>query len=73
MSACNLMERCSFFKNNMAEMPSTAEVIKMRYCRGRENAVCARYLVSESLGMEKVPPDLLPNQMDRIAEILDDV
>jgi hypothetical protein len=57
----------------MSEMPSTAEVIKTRYCREGGESACARYLVSKNLGMEKVPTDLLPNEMDRIDDILSDI
>lgn len=73
MPACRFMEQCIFFIKNMSEMPSTAEIIKTRYCKEGGNPACARFMVCEKLGMEKVPPDLLPNQMDRIDEILSDI
>ncbi len=73
MSACRLLENCIFFKDKMVDMPSTAKSIKARYCWGGGSSTCARYLVSEKLGTDKVPQDLLPSQMDRIEEIFDEI
>ena len=73
MSACRLLEKCIFFRDKMVDMPSTARSIKARYCWGDGNSTCARYLVSEKLGVDKVPQDLLPSQTDRMEEILDEI
>lgn len=73
MPACRLLEQCAFFNDKMNDMPSTAKIIKTRYCWEGGNSPCARYLVFEKLGMDKVPQDLLPNQIDRMEEILDDM
>ena len=73
MSACRLLEQCIFFKDKMVDMPSTAKIIKERYCWGGGSSTCARYLVSERLGSDKVPQDLLPSQMDRMEEIFDEM
>lgn len=72
MSACSLLDRCIFFKDNMSDMPSTATILKAKYCSEGGSSSCARYLVFEKLGMEKVPQDLLPSQIDRMEEILDE-
>lgn len=73
MLACRLLEQCIFFKDKMVDMPSTAKSIKERYCWGGGSSTCARYLVSEKLGSDKVPQDLLPGQMDRMEEIFDEI
>jgi len=73
ISACRLLEQCIFFKDKMADMPSTAKSIKARYCWGGGSSTCARYLVSEKLGADKVPQDLLPSQTDRIEEIFNEI
>jgi hypothetical protein len=54
----------------MANMPSTAEVIKIRYCR-EENSGCARHMIYEAVGREKVPQDLFPNNTERAKQIID--
>ena len=64
MSDCQLIEKCIFFNDKMAHMPSMSEIFKMRYCRG-DRTVCARFVVFRELGREHVPSDLYPNEMDR--------
>lgn len=69
MKDCEMLEKCIFFNNKMANMPSTAEVIKLRYCKG-ESAECARFMVCKALGREKVPAELFPNQVDMAGKII---
>ena len=69
MSDCELLAGCIFFNDKMADMPSTAEIIKIRYCRG-DSSDCARFVVCKSIGREKVPQDLFPNQTDRARQII---
>lgn len=73
MPVCKLLEQCTFFKEKMTDMPSTAKIIMTKYCWEGGSSTCARYLVFEKLGKEKVPQDLLPNQTDMMEEILDDM
>jgi hypothetical protein len=54
----------------MAEMPSMAEIIKQRYCRG-SNVHCARHMVFRTLGRPAIPKDLYPSQVERAEEIID--
>jgi hypothetical protein len=53
----------------MAGMPSTAEIFKLRYCRG-DSATCARYMVYRKLGRENVPANLFPNETHKAEELL---
>lgn len=69
MKDCELLEKCIFFNDKMANMPSTAEVIKLRYCQGGSDS-CARYMVCKALGREKVPGDLFPNHNERALQII---
>lgn len=71
MNDCELLKTCTFFNEKMAAMPSTAEVIKGRYCR-EGNDGCARYQVYKSKGSEHVPQDLLPNHADGATRIIDE-
>lgn len=69
MTDCELLQGCLFFNDKMADMPSTAEIIKLKFCQGN-NADCARYRVFRALGREKVPRNLFPNQMDAAQRII---
>jgi hypothetical protein len=70
MADCELLQGCLFFNDKMANMPSTAEVIKLRYCRG-DNAECARYMIFRALGRGKVPEGLFPNQVTEAVKIIE--
>jgi hypothetical protein len=67
---CKRLLTCPFFNDQMADMPSMANIIKQRYCRG-DSSQCARYMVAEVLGREGVPADLYPSQVDRAKAILE--
>lgn len=69
MADWEFLPRCAFFHNRMEQMPASAEVIKLRYCKG-DNATCARYMVAKGLGREKVTADLFPIQLERAKELL---
>jgi hypothetical protein len=67
MAQCEKIEKCPFFNDQMASMPTTAKLMKKQYCMtAREN--CARYQVA-SKGI-KVPADLYPAQTNRVDQIL---
>jgi len=69
MPGCELLEKCIFFNDKMADMPSTAVIFKTIYCQGDfEN--CARMLIVKALGRGKVPTDLFPNQSAKAMEII---
>ncbi|MEF3697436.1 hypothetical protein [Desulfolutivibrio sp.] len=69
MADCEMIAKCIFFNDKMANMPAMAEMMKKKYCRG-DNTKCARYLVCKKLGREKVPADLSPAQTDRAQAIM---
>lgn len=69
MADCVCLPGCPFFNDKMAGKPSTSELMKKQYCRG-DFASCARFIVFEHLGREKVPSDLFPNQNDQAKQIL---
>lgn len=70
MALCELKENCIFFKEQMANMPTTAKLFKKIYCED-EFAACGRFMVFSAIGSEKVPLDLFPNQSDRAKAIID--
>ena len=69
MTTCELTEKCIFFNDQMAGMPSTAAVYKKMYCE-QDFAACGRYQIFKEIGRENVPKDLFPNQADRAKEII---
>ena len=68
MADCEVIARCAFFNDQMASMPTTAALLKERYCKG-DFGRCARYRVRAALGPPAVPATLFPNQTD-LAEAL---
>ena len=69
MTDCELTPKCLFFNDKMANMPSTANMLKRKYCQGDfEN--CARYIVCKALGRENVPADLTPSQVDKAKQLI---
>ncbi len=69
MAECEFLARCPFFNDKMANMPSTANLLKNKFCKG-DFTKCARYMIAKTLGREKVPPDLFPNEIDKAKKIL---
>jgi hypothetical protein len=69
MANCEMIEKCIFFNDQMANMPSTSAVYKKIFCQ-QDWSTCGRYLVFKAVGRENVPKDLFPNQSDRAAEII---
>ncbi len=69
MADCEMIAKCIFFNDKMANKPGTANLLKSKYCKGAF-AECARYQVCKALGREKVPGDLFPNQADKARELL---
>ncbi len=69
MAKCECLAKCDFFNDKMANMPSTANIIKSKYCEG-DNSICARYIVFNVLGKEGVPSDMFPTQIERAKELI---
>ncbi len=58
MADCECIGGCPFFNGgNDGEM-------KSKYCKNN-NLNCARYMVFNSCGRDKVPADLAPNEKER--------
>lgn len=69
MANCELIKQCIFFENQMREMPSTAAAFKNFYCEQGYDK-CARYLVGNAIGFDKVPDNLFPGQRDLVETII---
>ena len=69
MEQCELLKKCPFFNDKMANMPFAAESFKQIYCKGNFE-ICARYMIAITYGREHVPSDLFPNHEQRAEKIL---
>jgi hypothetical protein len=69
MADCECIGGCVFFNDKMAHKPATAELIKNRYCHS-DNSDCARYMVRQTLGKDKVPSDLFPGDLGKAKLII---
>jgi hypothetical protein len=69
MSECECLVGCPFFHDRMPIESGLGIVYKMNYCIG-DFTKCARHIVVQVLGKERVPADLYPNQQARVAEII---
>ena len=69
MADCELIEKCIFFNDRMANMPSMASSYKRNYCQG-DNSQCARYMVFKAKGRENVPTNLFPNDKEKAKALI---
>ncbi len=68
MVECPFAPTCPFFSDRMKNMPAAAELMKKRYCFD-DHKGCARFIVWEKMGMDRVPEDLYPNQREKAMKI----
>jgi hypothetical protein len=57
--SCEIAEECSFFERNEG-LSNTIRTVREIFCTGQKKHNCARYVVYQQLGADKVPADLLP-------------
>lgn len=69
MHKCEMADHCPFFKDQMAKMPRSTEIMMEMYCE-KEYEKCARHIVLIECGSEHVPIDLFPNEFQRAREIV---
>lgn len=68
---CEFLNNCPFFNDLMEVMPSTSSVFKKIYCHGN-NDNCARYMLAKSLGAERIPPSIMPNNRKIAVKMISD-
>ena len=69
MSSCELMDSCPFYNDKMDHAADISADLKEKYCRGN-NLNCSIYMVTNSLGAECIPSDLLPSEKERVYILL---
>lgn len=69
MTVCEGFEKCTFFKEHMGSLPSTAALAQANFCK-KDYLECARYRVYKELGETSVPSDLSPSEKERADQII---
>ena len=67
--ACEIQECCQFFKDNMKDLPKTAEYIKDKLCFG-DYERCNRFKIYKYFGKGSVPHDLFPDDSEEVEKAL---
>lgn len=68
MADCEFLKGRPFF-NDMSVESGLGAMYKKKSCQS-DNTKCARYMVVQALGREKVPINLYPNMVDRANQII---
>ena len=66
--ACELIECCQFFKDNLKDLPTTAEYIRSKLCYGDYES-CCRYRIFQESGDDNVPFDLYPDDVEAVKKV----
>lgn len=61
--SCQLLKCCQFFKDNMKDLPKSAEYIKSKLCFG-DYEKCKRYRIYKEFSSGSMPFDLLPDDAE---------
>jgi hypothetical protein len=67
MADCKLTGKCPLFNDKMNIDKETVATFKAKFCHG-DNSDCARYTLFKN--GKSVPPDLLPDMMDKAKDII---
>ena len=67
---CPFMDQCRFLHENRTKMPELIARIQDTYCTKPACCRCARFRISQSLGLAKVPALMLPDQIDWARQIV---
>ena len=65
---CELVECCQFFKDNMKNLPKSAEYIQNKLCYGDYES-CNRYRIYKETGGEDVPFNLHPDDVEAVKKV----
>lgn len=71
MEYCERLSNCPFYNRKLKSLPALAEGFKRMYCF-KTTPRCARFILFNTLGAEKVPFDLFPNDFDKAEMIIEE-
>lgn len=66
--ACEIVKCCQFFKDNMKNLPKSAEYLQNKFCFG-DYASCNRYRIYLETGGTHIPFDLYPDDVEAIRKV----
>ncbi|TSK07330.1 MAG: hypothetical protein FPO08_12040 [Geobacter sp.] len=66
--ACELVECCQFFKDNMKDLPKAAEYIQNKLCFGDYQS-CNRYQIYKENSGENAPFELCSDDQDAVRKV----
>ena len=69
---CPFMDTCAFLRENRTTMPELIERIQDTYCTKPARSECARFQIAQSVGIAKVPPLMLPEQVEWAQQIIEE-
>ncbi|MEA4827053.1 MAG: hypothetical protein VB130_10525 [Clostridium sp.] len=69
MPICPCLKTCPFYNDRLNTPHTPSKELKIKYCMD-DNFSCARLLVARFLGVNSVPLNLLPNEMYKAEEII---
>lgn len=64
------MDCCQFFKDNMKDLPKTAEYIKNKLCFA-DFERCNRFRIYTAFGKGSVPSDIDPDDTEAVNKVLE--
>lgn len=64
MANCDIFDSCPFAQGKMTDRADEKDKLTQEYCESN-SLHCARYMIYSSLGEDKVPGDLYPDQKDK--------
>jgi len=69
MPNCPILKNCPFFNNKLSNITPVLKTYKLKCCLD-DNLGCARFIIARFLGVHFIPHDLLPNEMDKAENII---
>jgi len=67
--ACDLIDYCQFFNDNMKDMPKAAEYVRSKLCHG-DHQHCNRYRMYQQLGGLDIQCDPNPSDAEVVEKLI---
>ena len=68
---CERLEKCRYFNEQLKDLKAVQEMWKRKFCKD-DNSKCARYMVLKALGADRIPKYLVPTQVDKAKELIEE-
>jgi len=69
MPICELIDSCAFYNRELRISSERQEAYIKRFCKF-DQSQCARFKVYKTLGKEKIPSGMLPNQFEMASGLI---